>query len=109
MAHGYNTGSTETEAVVERWRDAPPDACLISRSVDFLKRTERENDLKFILSHIDDLPSVFAVRNGEVEMLPQEAPSHEPFDVCRNSSLRTPWRSRYRAQSRASRRARVLR
>ena len=39
-----------------RWRDAPPEACLGSRSVEFLKRTGRTTDLDFILSHIDDLP-----------------------------------------------------
>ena len=106
---GYSAGNLETAALVERWRDAPPVACLASRSVSFLKRTRRDSDLEFILSHIDDLPAVFAVRNGEVEMLPQEVPSHEPVNVCRDTSLRTSWRAGHRAQSRAPRRARVLR
>jgi 2-phosphosulfolactate phosphatase len=109
MSQGYLAGNPETAAMVGRWRDAPPEACLRSRSVDFLKRTGRNQDLDFILSHIDDLPSIFAVRNGEVEMLSQEVATHEPLDVRCDSSLRTSWRSGYRAQPRQAGRARLLR
>ena len=31
-----------------------------------------ERDLDFILTHIDDLHAVFAVHNGEVQMIPAE-------------------------------------
>ena len=58
----------QTVAVIDRWRDASPEACLCSRSVDFLRRTGQLRDLDFILSHIDDLQAVFAVRDGEVTM-----------------------------------------
>jgi 2-phosphosulfolactate phosphatase len=72
MRQGYVPQNPETAALVSRWHDAPPEACLGSRSVDFLKRTGRTADLDFILSHIDDLREVFAVRNGEVHVIPQE-------------------------------------
>jgi 2-phosphosulfolactate phosphatase len=72
IREGYIPENTETEALVSRWCDAPPEACLDSRSVDFLKRTGRTRDLDFILGHIDDLQAVFAVRNGEVHMIPPE-------------------------------------
>jgi 2-phosphosulfolactate phosphatase len=72
MSKGYLPDNPETTALVSRWRDAPPDACLCSRSVDFLRRTGRVRDLDFILAHIDDLHAVFAVRNGEVQMIPEE-------------------------------------
>ena len=72
MGRGYLPENPETAALVNRWRDAPPEACLGSRSVDFLKRTDRTRDLDFILAHIDDLQAVFEVRNGEVQMIPQE-------------------------------------
>ena len=55
MSKGYLPENPETAALVSRWRDAPPEACLGSRSVDFLKRTGRTADLDFILAHIDDL------------------------------------------------------
>src|SRR5262249_10114909 len=69
LAQGYLPANSETSALVDRWRDAPPEACLVSRSVDFLKRTGREQDLDFILSHIDDLPAPYVVDNGEVHEL----------------------------------------
>jgi len=65
---GYAAASRQTSAVVERWRRASADACLCSRSVDFLKRTGQLGDLSFILSHVDDLNSVFRMQDGEVQM-----------------------------------------
>jgi 2-phosphosulfolactate phosphatase len=72
MSKGYLLENPETTALVSRWRDAPPDACLCSRSVDFLRRTGRVRDLDFVLAHIDDLHAVFAVRNGEVQMIAED-------------------------------------
>jgi 2-phosphosulfolactate phosphatase len=66
LKHQYRPLNARTVSVVERWRGQPPQACLHSRSVAFLKRTGRLADLQFIFSHIDDLPAIFAVRNGEV-------------------------------------------
>ena len=74
MSQGYAPENPQTAAIVSRWQDAPPKACLCSRSVDFLMRTGRLRDLDFVLTHIDDLHAVFAVRDGEVEMIPQEPP-----------------------------------
>jgi 2-phosphosulfolactate phosphatase len=71
MNKGYSPENTRTAELVSRWRDAPPRACLCSRSVEFLRRTGQLRDLEFILAHIDDLRAVFAVRNGEVKMIPQ--------------------------------------
>src|SRR5579864_6217096 len=65
MKQGYLSNNPETAALVSRWRDKPPEACLASRSVSFLKRTDRLRDLDFIFAHIDDLRAVFAVQNGE--------------------------------------------
>lgn len=66
MRHNYVALNARTGALVARWRHKPPEACLSSRSVSFLKRTGRLQDLDFIFSHIDDLADAFAVRNGEV-------------------------------------------
>lgn len=77
MCQGYSPNNSETAAIISRWRGKPPEACLGSRSVAFLKRTGRLRDLDFIFGHIDDLQAVFAVRNGEVQMLCEEQ-SSEP-------------------------------
>jgi 2-phosphosulfolactate phosphatase len=78
MRRGYLPGSIQTGEVVRRWRDAPPTACLCSHSVDFLKRTGQLHDLEFILAHIDDLPHVFEVRDGEVRTIAQRAGAPRP-------------------------------
>jgi 2-phosphosulfolactate phosphatase len=77
IRRGYLAENYQTSALVDRWREQPPEACLGSRSVSFLKRTGRYGDLDFIFSHIDDLQAAFTVWNGEVQMIPevQESPS----------------------------------
>ena len=83
-SRGYRPFNPETEAIVDRWRDKPPEACLCSQSVAFLRRTGRLSDLEFIFSHIDDLPHVFTVRNGEVRMLHLPSTSLSTFPVSRD-------------------------
>jgi 2-phosphosulfolactate phosphatase len=75
LSRGYLPHNAETAALVDRWCDKTPEACLCSASVTFLERTNRIEDLEFIFSHVNDLPGVFAVRNGEVRMIPVEQPS----------------------------------
>ncbi len=69
MRKGHLPGNSQTLEIVRRWRNASPSACLCSRSVDFLRRTNQLNDLDFILEHIDDLREVFEVRDGEVKTI----------------------------------------
>ena len=76
ISRGYRAETTQTVDVVGRWRDAPPAACLCSRSVDFLKRTGQLRDLEYILGHIDDLRQVFEIRNGEVNTCPAPVRAH---------------------------------
>jgi len=70
VSKGYQAESSQTVDVMRRWCDAPATACLCSRSVDFLKRTGKHRDLDFILGHVDDLPQVFEIRDGEVRTIP---------------------------------------
>jgi 2-phosphosulfolactate phosphatase len=69
MKRGYTPHNPQTFSVAARWYAVPPQGCLTSKSVAFLKRTGRLNDLDFILGHIDDVPSVFAVQDGEVKIV----------------------------------------
>jgi 2-phosphosulfolactate phosphatase len=66
---GYAPYNRQTTAVINRWCGQGAESCMSSRSVGFLKRTGRGKDLDFIFSHIDDLPAVFTLRNGEVHMI----------------------------------------
>jgi 2-phosphosulfolactate phosphatase len=81
---GYAPLNARTAGVVNRWRDAPPSACLCSRSVDFLRRTSQLRDLDFILAHVDDLGEIFEVRDGEVKMF---QPAGHPH--CRQRTHRS--------------------
>lgn len=85
---GYRPFNGETEAIVNHWRGKPPEACLGSRSVAFLRRTRRLADLDFIFGHIDDLPNAFTVRDGEVRIVdagarPFQTGPHFIGDACR--------------------------
>lgn len=66
MGRGYRVADAETERLVARWRDAPAEACLVSRSVDYLRRTDQLHDLAFVLSHVNDLALVAMLREDEV-------------------------------------------
>ncbi|MFL5967433.1 MAG: 2-phosphosulfolactate phosphatase [Gaiellaceae bacterium] len=56
----------KTQMHVERWRDATPDAILESASVEYLRRSDQLDDLTFILEHVDDLDTVYAIDGREV-------------------------------------------
>lgn len=66
IAAGYEPENDRTASIVERWGTAPAEACLCSRSAEYLRKSRQTLDLDFTLEHIDDLPSVFAMKNGEV-------------------------------------------
>ena len=67
---GYEPGDELTEHVLERWADAPHDAFIGGRSSSYLRDTGQQHDLDFVLSHVDDLDSVFPVSAGEILMRP---------------------------------------
>lgn len=63
---GYAPTDRLTHEVLERWGDAPDDAFIEGRSAKYLRDTAQEHDLEFVLEHIDDLQSAYAIENGEV-------------------------------------------
>ncbi len=63
---GYAPQDRTTTDLVERWRDAPADAWLGSRSAAYLRGTGQLDDLDFILRHMHDLSEVYQFQHGEV-------------------------------------------
>ena len=55
MARGFTPEDDVTERLVERWRNAPHSAFLVSRSVSYLRRSGQLHDLDFVLGHFDDV------------------------------------------------------
>jgi 2-phosphosulfolactate phosphatase len=79
---GYRAQDRRTAELVARWSAAPPNACLVSKSVAYLRRSGQLNDLDFVLNHIDDLPAAFAVRDREVKMLgPADRRNRKPLEA----------------------------
>ena len=70
---GYTPVNEETAVIIERWKNAPVEAFLVSNSVGYLKRSGQLHDLDFVLAHIDDLPAVFELQGDEVVMLSAES------------------------------------
>jgi 2-phosphosulfolactate phosphatase len=80
---GYSPENAVTEQIVKRWSGAPPEACLVSNSVKYLRRTNQLEDLDFVLTHINDVDSPFVISGREVAMAAPNSrlvPSAAQFD-----------------------------
>ena len=66
MASGFTAENKKTENIVARWKGVPLHAILVSESVKYLIRSGQEDDLEFVLAHIDDVHEVFTLRSGEI-------------------------------------------
>ena len=73
---GYRA-NPNTISIIDRWRNAPPEACASGNSADYLRRTNQEKDLDFILDRIDDLDEAYVMEGGAVA----RAGIHEPVRV----------------------------
>ncbi len=82
-ALGYVAENDATFGWVTQWKDAEPEEITRGRSAAYLRRSEQEHDLQFIVEHIDDLETVVAFRNGvlfsanEPEPLTTSVKAHE--------------------------------
>lgn len=66
MEAGYAPATAFVEELVEQWGDAPDDAFTAGKSVRYLKDTGQYHDVEFTLQHVDDLDSVYELRDGEL-------------------------------------------
>jgi 2-phosphosulfolactate phosphatase len=64
---GYEPENHETGRVLKRWADAKPADCLVSKSVEYLRRSNQMKDLHFILEHINDLDDALVLHNHQVD------------------------------------------
>jgi 2-phosphosulfolactate phosphatase len=63
---GYEVESLLTTGYVSRWKGASPEEIRGGRSAEYLRKTNQEKDLEFIIQHIDDLDTVPALVHGEI-------------------------------------------
>lgn len=67
---GFEPENRDTELLIKRWSAASPQAARQSKSADYLIRTSQEEDLDFILAHINDISAAFRIEGGELIRLP---------------------------------------
>ena len=66
VASGYFPETEETSSYITRWSGKSPDEARHGRSADYLRRSGQEQDLEFVLDHIDDLDTVPSLVDGEL-------------------------------------------
>jgi 2-phosphosulfolactate phosphatase len=62
VAAGCAPHDERTRKLIERWGDEPVDAMLASHSVTYLRETGQEDDLEFVMTHVDDVDQAFEMR-----------------------------------------------
>jgi len=77
---GYVPENDSTVEVLNRWANAKASDCLISRSVEYLRRTGQVADLRFILEKIDDLAETFILQNDQVVMVTPDVRLNRQLD-----------------------------
>jgi 2-phosphosulfolactate phosphatase len=66
LRRGYRAEGGTTETVLGHWAEGPNEAILGGPSARYLRDTGQDEDLRFVLEHIDDLPSVFLIEDAAV-------------------------------------------
>jgi hypothetical protein len=75
---GYVAENQETTDCVKRWSGVSPEEIRGGRSADYLRRSGQEQDLEFVLRHIDDVRTVPILVDGELIAATRRAPAAAP-------------------------------
>jgi phosphosulfolactate phosphohydrolase-like enzyme len=70
QGHGFVLEDPATEELVNRWSEVDLSLLGWGKSADELRRANRDRDLSFILSHVDDLDCVCLYTSWEIRALP---------------------------------------
>lgn len=79
LKSGYRPESTRTEEIAEVWNAKRPESIIHGKSADYLRRSGQEEDLSFVLDHIDDLDLVARIRGDEVVAIPSNRARAERY------------------------------
>ncbi|MDQ3757708.1 MAG: 2-phosphosulfolactate phosphatase [Actinomycetota bacterium] len=69
LDRGYQARDERTAELVVRWRGLPAGAFDGNRSTEFLRSIGREDDLAFVLAHVDDIDQACRLVDGELVAL----------------------------------------
>lgn len=70
---GYQAETEKTAGLVARWRHARVEELRNGKSAEYLVRSGQQDDLEFVLSHIEDLETVPSLVRGELLGVSTEA------------------------------------
>jgi 2-phosphosulfolactate phosphatase len=63
---GYQPENEETSKIIERWSKAPAESILAGKSAIYLSKSGQNEDLDYIVSHVDDLNSIYYLKNDQI-------------------------------------------
>lgn len=66
IACGYFPETERTSHYIAQWSGRSPEEVRAGKSAAYLRRSGQEEDLEFVLSHIDDVDTVPSLVNGEL-------------------------------------------
>jgi 2-phosphosulfolactate phosphatase len=66
IQNGFIAENNETKELINDWGDCNVEIILEGKSANFLRSSGQEEDLKFILSHINDLDNIYKFVNSEI-------------------------------------------
>ena len=78
LAAGYRPHDQRTRKIVDQWGEQPVEALLVSRSVTYLRETGQDDDLEFVLDHVDDLDQTFEMRGSRLVVADGARPPRVP-------------------------------
>jgi 2-phosphosulfolactate phosphatase len=67
---GFSAEDDATGDIIRRWDEAPIGSITHGASAEYLRQTSQEEDLDFILRHVDDVDVAVAVEAGELVKVP---------------------------------------
>ncbi len=72
LESGYQAEDERTEKMIREWSGRPVDDCAQGNSAAYLRNSGQQEDLDFVLNHVDDVSAAFIVKHGEVVQIPVE-------------------------------------
>jgi len=67
---GYTCEDKKTEQLVNDWKDKSVKVCSEGNSAKYLRETGQENDLDFIVEHVNDFKITLATKGDEIIKIP---------------------------------------
>lgn len=78
VAAGYAAHDERTRKIIGRWSDEPVEGLLISHSVTYLRETGQEDDLEFVMTHVDDVDHAFVMQGNRLVIAVEGADASVP-------------------------------